>query len=116
MNFLAIIVAAGLINFQQPLENNPSPNGNNKQLTELAVDYLKFRYSDAEFIQATDVISPGGLHHHVYVVFSSKTTSIDHCIIHISNDQPSPQIEHFSCMDYNTRLGFKENVHPIIKN
>lgn len=117
MKFLAVLVISGFINVQQPLQNNQqTQNSHNEQLSALAIDYLKFRYSDADFIQSAGATTFDGSHHHVYVVFSSESTSIDHCIIHINDDKKNPKIEHITCMDYNTKLGFKEKVNPIIKD
>ena len=116
MKFLVILVTSGLINFQQPVENNSlTQYVDNKQLTSLAIDYLKSRYNDADFIQAASEIPFDGSHHRVYLVFSSEKTTIDHCIIHINGNHSTPKIEHILCMDYNTKLGYRENINPLVR-
>lgn len=115
MQFLTVLVASSIIHFQQPV-NAPSDKQfvDTDTIEQIATDYLKTRISDADFIQTAGVKKLSKADFLVYLVFSAESTPMDTCVIQMNRIQTKTQVEHITCVNYQKKIGFRENVYTTI--
>lgn len=118
MHLLTVLVASSLINFQQPVQPTSSEQAvDDKSVEQIAIDYLKLRFADADFIQTTVVQNQNRPSFDVYLAFSADSTPVNTCVIHLQqNVQQSTRVEHISCVNYQKKIGFKEIIETTINH
>jgi hypothetical protein len=116
MNFIAALVVSSLINLQQP---NHVPKTEHTvettKLEQIATDFLKIRFSDADFIQTTVVEKNNGQDVVVYLAFSADSTPVNTCMVSLHrHNQNKTHVEQFSCVNYQKKIGFRENINSTV--
>ncbi|MEJ2141405.1 MAG: hypothetical protein P8Y24_03455 [Gammaproteobacteria bacterium] len=115
MQFLTVLLASSIINFQQPVQSSSNEHiVDTDSIEQTATDYLKTRFSDADFIQTAGVKKLNDTDFQVYVVFSAESTPVDTCVIHMNKIQTKTRVEHITCVNYQKKIGFRENVYTTI--
>lgn len=118
MKLLTVLVASSIINFQQPVPTHATNQGiDSKILEQVATDYLKIRFTDADFIQTTIIEQNNGHGFDVYLAFSADSTPINTCKIHLHTPaKQSIQLEEISCVNYQKKIGFKETIYSTVND
>ena len=116
MKLLTILVASSIINFQQPVQPNPTEQTvNTSKLEQIATDFLKLRFVDADFIQTTLSKSENGSEYDVYLAFSAESTPVNTCQVHMhTHSSRKIHVESISCVNYQKKIGFKEDIGTTI--
>ena len=116
MNFITALVASSLINLQQPVQPAPTEQTvGTGSVEQIAIDYLKLRFTDADFIQTTVVEKGNSKDFDVYLAFSADSTPVNTCMIHLhKNAQQTTYVESISCLNYQRKIGFKEKINTNV--
>ena len=116
MNFLTVLVASSMINFQQPVQSPTSGHTvDTSKLEQIAAEYLKLRFSDADFIQTTVVEDNNGKDVEVYLAFSAESTPVNTCQVHMHlYDKRKIHVERISCVNYQKKIGFQEDINSTV--
>ena len=116
MNFLTILVASSIINFQQAVQPpTPEQTVDTTKPEQIATDYLKLRFSDADFIQTTVVKDNNGKDVEVYLAFSAESTPVNTCQVHMHLfHKKKIHVERISCVNYQKKIGFQEDINSTV--
>lgn len=116
MKFLTILVASSIINIQQPVQHTPTEqNVDSVKLEQIATNYLKLRFSDADFIQTNVIEKNNGKDVDVYLAFSADSTPVNTCKIHLHKySQKKIHVDQISCVNYQKKVGFQEHINSTI--
>lgn len=117
MNLLTVLVASSIINFQHPVQTTAAVENSveSETIEQIAIDYLKTRILDADFIQTAVVEKDNSSDIDVYLAFSADSTPVNTCMIHLHrHDHKKTQVEHISCVNYQKKIGFRENINSTI--
>lgn len=116
MNFLTVLVASSIINFQQTVQPpTPEQTVETTKLEQIATDYLKLRFDDADFIQTTVVKDSSGKDVDVYLAFSAESTPVNTCQVHMhQSGKREIYVEKISCVNYQKKIGFQEDINSTV--
>lgn len=116
MTFLTVLITSSIINFQQPVQPLQGEQIiDTKTIDQIATDYLKIRISDADFIQPAGIKKTSNHDYHVFLVFSADSTPVNTCVIHIhQTEQSIHTVERITCLNYEKKIGFQENVYSTV--
>ena len=117
MKLLTVLVASSIINFQQPAVLSPVTEQyvDTEKFEKIATDLLKLRFADADFIQTTVTENKKGRGYDVYLAFSAESTPVNTCQVHMNqHDNRRIHVESISCVNYQKKIGFREDIGTTI--